>query len=637
MKQISCTILSLIIAFSACQKPQLAGVNKFIDTAFIKIKDYQDRRLSDSIVQYFTSENPSYREDAALAFASIQDSVLVDKLGRLLSRDRIPAVRKAAAFAIGQTPSSQSELILKHALSHEKDQEVYAEILESYGKVTKNWNLEVTDDHAGAPLGLAWSFYRSGMKGSADDSAFNTRASALLDHSVREPTRLAASHYFARAAKDFDGFQHTIISTANRDTSANVRMASTLALGKIKTDSARIAALRILQKDRDYRVRVNAIRALQTFQFDQIKKSLVSSLSDENINVGIAASETIKAATTERYWKEFVSLARAAKNWRIQADLYEAALVPAGDTGVAQEIKDLYNSVNNPYQKAALLVALQHDVTSCEFVHEQLRTGSAPVVKSASATSLVAMNYGKTFGPSLRKRFATFYINGMNTGDPAVIGIIAAALADPELGYKNELKDFSFLYNAKGKLSLPKDNEALQPLEAAIALFEEKEASVAVNNMFNHPIDWSLVASIPKDQEAVIVTTKGKITIRLFVEEAPGSVANFVNLVNRQYFDSKYFHRVVPNFVVQTGCNRGDGWGGEDYSIRSEFSGRRYKTGSVGMASAGKDTEGTQWFITHSPTPHLDGRYTIFAEVETGMDVVHRIEVGDKILNIELK
>jgi cyclophilin family peptidyl-prolyl cis-trans isomerase len=124
--------------------------------------------------------------------------------------------------------------------------------------------------------------------------------------------------------------------------------------------------------------------------------------------------------------------------------------------------------------------------------------------------------------------------------------------------------------------------------------------------------------------------------LKLFVEEAPGSVANFVSLARSNYFDHKAFHRVVPNFVIQGGCNRGDGSGSLDYSIRSEFSPRLYKTGSVGMASAGKDTEGTQWFITHSPTPHLDGRYTIFAEVIEGMDVVQRTEVGDEIIDVTI-
>jgi cyclophilin family peptidyl-prolyl cis-trans isomerase len=92
----------------------------------------------------------------------------------------------------------------------------------------------------------------------------------------------------------------------------------------------------------------------------------------------------------------------------------------------------------------------------------------------------------------------------------------------------------------------------------------------------------------------------------------------------------------VPNFVAQGGCHRGDGYGGEDYSIRSEFSYAKFKEGAVGMASAGKDTEGTQWFITHSPAPHLDGRYTVFAHVIKGMEIVHQLDVGDQILSVEL-
>ena len=183
---------------------------------------------------------------------------------------------------------------------------------------------------------------------------------------------------------------------------------------------------------------------------------------------------------------------------------------------------------------------------------------------------------------------------------------------------------------------MPKDIESLQPLENAIAYFEGKAKPAPLKNGFNHPVDWKLVASIDKDQRVLVRTTRGDIVLRLLVEEAPGSVANFVNLINAKYFDGLYYHRVVPNFVIQTGCSRGDGFGSEDYSIRSEFSQRRYKTGSVGMASAGKDTEGTQWFITHSPTPHLDGRYTIFAEVEQGMGIVDQIEVGDQNTSVTL-
>jgi cyclophilin family peptidyl-prolyl cis-trans isomerase len=295
----------------------------------------------------------------------------------------------------------------------------------------------------------------------------------------------------------------------------------------------------------------------------------------------------------------------------------------------------MYINSGNPYQKAGLLSALQHSAAA--FIQEQFFSTDIPVVKLAAATSIVSLNHHKAFDSPALKDFSTFYINAIGDGDPAAIGIITSALTDPELGYKNIISDYSFLQTAADKMSLPRDYEALQPLLDAIAYFEDREPTSLLQNGYNHPIDWALVRQIPATQQAVITTTKGAITMQLFVEEAPGSVGNFVALVRQQYFNGKYFHRVVPNFVVQTGCNRGDGWGSEDYSIRSEFSLRRYKTGSVGMASAGKDTEGTQWFITHSPTPHLDGRYSLFAEVTSGLDVLDQIEVGDKIINIELK
>ncbi|MCU0288039.1 MAG: peptidylprolyl isomerase [Acidobacteria bacterium] len=136
-------------------------------------------------------------------------------------------------------------------------------------------------------------------------------------------------------------------------------------------------------------------------------------------------------------------------------------------------------------------------------------------------------------------------------------------------------------------------------------------------------------------QQVKIKTAKGDIVIVLLINESPGSAANFVHLLKNKFYKDTYIHRVVPNFVIQDGCPRGDGWGAPPYSIGSELGPLYYEEGSVGMASAGKDTEGSQWFITHSPTPHLDGRYTIFAKVVSGMDVVHKLEVGDKIITME--
>ena len=149
--------------------------------------------------------------------------------------------------------------------------------------------------------------------------------------------------------------------------------------------------------------------------------------------------------------------------------------------------------------------------------------------------------------------------------------------------------------------------------------------------------DWKLLESIKPNQRVVFRTTKGTFTMRLRKDDAPFTVLAFFKLVKQKFYNGLTFHRVVPDFVIQGGDPRGDGWGGPGFTIRSEWSLANFERGSVGMASSGKDTEGCQFFITHIPTPHLDGRYTLFATVSTGMEVVDKIQVGDKILSAELR
>ena len=131
-----------------------------------------------------------------------------------------------------------------------------------------------------------------------------------------------------------------------------------------------------------------------------------------------------------------------------------------------------------------------------------------------------------------------------------------------------------------------------------------------------------------------MTTTKGSFTIELLPEAAPLTVDNFVQLAQREYFRNVTFHRVVPNFVIQGGDPRGDGNGGPGYAIRCEINQLMYDRAALGMALSGKDTGGSQWFVTHAPQPHLDGGYTIFGRVVAGMDVVDRIVRGDVIQSI---
>ncbi|HYB94310.1 MAG TPA: HEAT repeat domain-containing protein [Vicinamibacterales bacterium] len=136
--------------------------------------------------------------------------------------------------------------------------------------------------------------------------------------------------------------------------------------------------------------------------------------------------------------------------------------------------------------------------------------------------------------------------------------------------------------------------------------------------------------------QAYIDTSKGTIQFELAVLDAPRTVANFIALVRKNYFRGVQLHRVVPDFVVQDGDPRGDGEGGPGYTIRDEINQRPFLRGTVGMALDWPDTGGSQFFITHSPQPHLDGRYTVFGQVVAGMDVVDRLQQWDTITAIRV-
>ena len=135
---------------------------------------------------------------------------------------------------------------------------------------------------------------------------------------------------------------------------------------------------------------------------------------------------------------------------------------------------------------------------------------------------------------------------------------------------------------------------------------------------------------------AIMETDKGTIRLELFDQDAPGTVQNFVELSEKGFYDGLNFHRVIPNFMIQGGCPKGDGTGGPNYKIKCEINKNKHLAGSLSMAHAGKDTGGSQFFICHSPQSHLDGVHTVFGKTED-MDVVNAIRKGDKILSVKIE
>ena len=137
-------------------------------------------------------------------------------------------------------------------------------------------------------------------------------------------------------------------------------------------------------------------------------------------------------------------------------------------------------------------------------------------------------------------------------------------------------------------------------------------------------------------KQASIETDKGTLTIELYPNEAPGTVANFEKLANSGFYDGLTFHRVIPNFVIQGGCPRGDGTGGPGYTIKCETENNPHKhlRGSLSMAHAGRDTGGSQFFVCHAPQPHLDSVHTVFGRVVGGDSTIDQISQGDVMIKV---
>jgi peptidyl-prolyl cis-trans isomerase B (cyclophilin B) len=140
-------------------------------------------------------------------------------------------------------------------------------------------------------------------------------------------------------------------------------------------------------------------------------------------------------------------------------------------------------------------------------------------------------------------------------------------------------------------------------------------------------------------QTALITLENGQtITIEFFPEDAPKTVENFVTLAKKGFYDNLTFHRVVPDFVVQGGCPKGNGTGGPGYNIKAEFNKQKHVRGSVAMArSQDPDSAGSQFYITYGATPHLDNNYTVFGKVTSGMEAVDRIKQGDRMKSVAIQ
>ena len=654
-------LILIVLTCASCLPEEKGNIINFSlnDEMVQDIFRLQDERKTTELLSYADDVDATYRYAVAQALASVQDKEAMPTLSRML-RDTSAEVRYMAAYALGQTASEESVDSLIIAFGQEKSRSVQAAILEAVGKSGNEKNLRqissvrtYTKKDTLLLEGQARSIYRFMNRGITIPEG-TTRMIELLQQAAPDAVKQIAGDYLRRA-KDIklEQYESELIDIFEKEKTPNVRMFVASALGKTAGSAARDTLISAFSGERDYRVKINIIRALRDANYRAVRTMMLEAIEDSNPKVAYTAAQYLRSKAPGSDAKLLEELASNTRHWRVKSELRAAAL---GRTDLSyanarkrlsDSIKIAYEDSKNPYEKGALLEALAEHAPNHTYITEAIFDSAATAVtKSYGIQALANLRSREDFSKiagwnsdEVKKSLAATFKRAVESGDVALIATTAGVLRNPKLNMRREYAGAGFMTEALKKMQLPRDIEAYNELRRTLNYFRGEDLERGITRLqHNHPIDWSILEGLPEQPTASIQTKRGTIELDLLVNDAPGSVANFVKLTKDGFFKGKNFHRIVPNFVAQGGCPRGDGWGSLPYSIRSEIGPQYYDDeGYIGMASAGKDTECTQWFITHSPTAHLDGRYTIFGKVTQGMDVVHGLEIGDLIESVEVK
>ena len=660
---ISWLVMALMITINSCVPPSneiITDINNAnSDLVYQGIYNHQDKQNIDSVLLYFNHSNPGYRLAAVNAMASIQSELSIDSLVEILG-DPIIEVRTAAAYALGQIGNLETVDPLMNAFVNKDTSDVdnvfNSTILEAIGKTGNKSLLDalasvesyrITDTLL--LLGQSRAIYRYANRGINTQKGTNRMVELASNQAYPNEVRVIAANYLARA-KDIDisKSQFRIAEALIGASDPNVRMAIALALRKVTEPDI----LKILQSqfivEKDYRVKVNILKAFGSYKYIDNIDLILDHLDDENIHVANAAAQYLVDHGKRDDVEIYKTFAKKNLDHTVRAKIYASVLKHLPSYYIESRalirsslLRYLKELKGKPYVAKHYVAALGQDPYSYAYLKEAAIDSGVVTIRTAGMEALSKIVSGKSFVNTFRFRSDRVKIEILDIikeqfskGDVGTMAIGAGILSNEKIGYRNLIQNDSFLIAAAAKLSLPREIETYNEIKKALAYINNVKYK-AEKNSYNHPINWKTLATVSDSTIAVVRTNKGNFTIKLFGNTTPGSVANFIDLANDDFFDNKVYHRVVSNFVIQGGCPRGDGYGSLDYSIRSELPQLYYDDeGYVGMASAGLNTEGTQWFVTHSPTPHLDGKYTIFGTVTEGMDVVHQIVEGDKIIDV---
>ena len=569
-----------------------------------------DKSAREPLVRALADASPLVQGSAAEALGLIGDTAAADAIGRFVGQS-------VQSGALAQTPAEEDDVrrdtpssavrLGIHALVRLKAYpQLASAVLDGNGQPRVRWwpvayALQRLEDARALPALLTL----------AKDPQPYTRAFAVKGlAALKDPSALPVLMPLLTS-----GERAVLVETIR-------------ALGRIGDPSAAEPLLRLVRDPAaDPHVRLEAVGAIGSLHVPAVAETLLDILSDASPAVRGAALRSLAAFDPENFVTVLSGL-DSDSHWSVRALLATVLGTLPLEAGMPR----LEALLTDPDQRVipfvlASLVKMKAP-KAIPILVERLKSDD-PVVRAAAATGLgtlkpaegaqaLAEAYRRGEGDSTYAARAAALAALAQYGAAAATPVLTSAFAD---------KDWAVRVRAVTLL------KQLDPAAAADADARIRPAPTTVAPEVYLALK---LTTPPVSIHAYLETDRGLIQIELAVLDAPLTVANFVNLARKGYFNGLSVHRVVPDFVMQDGDPRGDGEGTPGYTIRDELNERPYLRGAVGMALDWQDTGGSQYFITHSPQPHLDAKYTVFGRVIAGMDVVDKIQQWDVIRRVRI-
>ncbi len=634
----------------------------------------EDRRaLTPALVQEgLRHAEPEVRRRAALAAGRTGDRVSSTWLRETLANDAHERVGADAAFALGELgdTSAATTASLRAAMMRPGGGERAQEAAHALGKIISPASYAALAEALSAPMALRNAVLAEALLAIWHHPRESRTPSLVLPHMTsRDPrVRFSATYALMRAGR---AAAVPALLHAMRDSDPLVRETAARGLRPALVDSAGVRdSARVLLTnaltDVNPGVRINAVRALGNLRDTQSVPAIEALLRDSIGNVAISA---VSALVDHRGPGSDFLLMAVAQSPQYPLSVRATALAGLGRSGTysqsgAREWVRSSDWLQRVYGIRALAASPYASVAADL---RALTRDPDPRVEAEALGAIAAADTADT-----THALDALYVESLASSDALV-----RATAIGALGRHRDRAYVSAFMDAYERARTDRENDAALAAVDALGALARTDSAVARAFFFRFarstdPVVRAAVARSlgagswgppgwPADRplafyegvvrtrvapilaggarpRAIIHSTSGDITVELAADEAPLTVESFVTLATGGFFSSPgaRWHRVVPNFVLQDGDPRGDGSGGPGYSIRDEMNRLRYTKGALGMALSGPDTGGSQFFITYSPQPHLDGGYAVFGYVVSGMAAADRVVQDESIRGIDI-